>query len=302
VAPGYRPGNALANALGFDFGIYRVQLADLDTVTAGAPEGYRDNSCRRPAHLTRGTTYTVRVTTGTQVAEQLLAWLDSNQNGTFETSEQILTSTGHVHTATFTVPATLPVGARLRLRLAADYLNSPVPGPCTTPQYSQSEDYQVQVTDTPSPAPQAAFTVADTISCTGVLAFQDASRNAPTSWRWRFGDGTGSSEATPTHAYGGPGAYQVSLRVCNARGCDSLTNRTITVRGDGPKPIACHPSTLAYCCEFGLARVQLADLDHRPGGGGAGCQLPPPRHATRRLARHPAPDHRQRGTRRTRVR
>jgi PKD repeat protein len=34
----------------------------------------------------------------------------------------------------------------------------------------------------------------------------------------------------------------------------------------------CQPATRAYCCDFGLTRVQLAGIDHRPGGGAASYQ------------------------------
>lgn len=39
-----------------------------------------------------------------------------------------------------------------------------------------------------------------------------------------------------------------------------------------PLPVTCQPATRAYCCDFGLLRVQLAGIDHRPGGGAASYQ------------------------------
>ena len=273
-APTCRPGSAPASAAVYQMGILRVQLADLDTATADGSEGYQDYSCRRAIRLDRGTTYTLRVTTGRVTDERLRAWLDFNQDGTFDpTTEQVLASTGKQHAGVFTVPATLPVGANLRLRLAADYVEAPFPGPCTTPQYSQTEDYHVVITTASPPRPQAAFSAVDSVTCGRAVQLRDQSRNAPTAWRWDLGDGTTSTAQHPQHTYAAAGTYAVRLRVCNASGCDSLRKPAyLTVRGDGPKPAPCQPATQAYCCDFGLARVRLAELDHQPGGGAAGYQ------------------------------
>jgi PKD repeat protein len=268
------PGSALPNSLGLGAGIFRVQLTTLDTITNGASDGFQDYSCRRAAQLGRGTTYTLRVTTGATVDEQVRAWADFNQDGVFDLlTEQILTSTGRQHAGAFTVPASVPVGANLRLRIAADYIYSPLPGSCTTPQYSQTEDYRVVITATPLPSPQAAFSAVDSVSCGAAIQLRDHTRNAPTNWRWDFGDGTRSTQQHPTHTYAAAGIYAVRLRVCNTSGCDSLTKSAyILVRADGPRATPCQPATQAYCCQYGLDRVRLAGLDHRPGGGAAGYQ------------------------------
>ena len=255
-------------------GLYQVQLANLvDTTAAGADAGYRDYSCRPGAQLARGTTYTLSVITNAQADETVRAWLDLNGDGAFAPNELVLASTGRQHRADFALPATASVGAALRLRIAADYVNAPVPGPCTTPQYSQTADYRVVVAGGAPPAPRAAFTTVDSVSCAGTVTFRDQSANAPTAWRWAFGDGTASAEANPVHTYTAPGTYAVRLRVCNASGCDSTARLGyITVRGDGPRPVTCQPATQAYCCDFGLTRVVGAGLDHQPGGGAAGYQ------------------------------
>jgi len=159
----------------------------------------------------------------------------------------------------------------LRLRIAADIAVAPIPGPCTTPQYSQTEDYRVSIGTASIPLPQAAFTTADRSTCSGRVAFRDASQNAPTAWRWDFGDGSQSTLQHPTHNYALPGVYSVRLRVCNSVGCDSIVRTNyIRVRTDGPRAMACQPATQAYCCTFGLSRVQLASIDHAPGTGAMG--------------------------------
>ena len=75
-APACRPGSAPASAGAYGMGILRVQLADLDTTTVDGREGYQDYSCRGAISLNRGTTYTLRVSTGPATDENLRAWLD----------------------------------------------------------------------------------------------------------------------------------------------------------------------------------------------------------------------------------
>jgi len=268
------PGNAPASSLLFGMGIMRVQLAGLDTATNGVADGYKNYSCTQGAVLVRGASYTLAVTTNPNADENVGAWIDFDNNGTFEVvSERIMTSRGRQHTASFTLPATVAVGTVLRLRIAADYVNAPIPGPCTTPQYSQTEDYRVVIASTAPPRPVALFGAVDSVTCTGSISFRDRSRNSPTSWHWHFGDGAVSTLQHPTHTYASPGIYSVRLKVCSPGGCDSLTiTNFVTVRADAPRPAACQPATTAYCCNFGLTRVQLGGLDHSPGGGGAGYQ------------------------------
>ncbi|WP_216726986.1 GEVED domain-containing protein [Hymenobacter siberiensis] len=254
-------------------GIYRVRLANLDTITNGSADGYRDYSCQRRANLLQGSTYTLRVQTGTSAAENAVAWLDYNNDGMFAAGERILYSlNARTHTVNFTVPATAILNQALRLRIAADYANSPIPTACSTPQYSQTEDYQVRIM-AGNAAPVAHFAAVDSITCSGVVALRDNSFNTPVAWRWRFGDGTTSTQQHPTHTYAAAGTYAVSLRVCNPSGCDSLTRPAyVRVRTDGPRTSSCQPATLAYCCQFGLIRVRLAGLNNASVDGQAGYE------------------------------
>lgn len=263
------PGAAPATNTILGRGIYRIQLANLDTLTNGAIDGYQDYSCRRGAALVQNATYTLRVQTGTQAAENVVAWLDYNNDGSFAASERVLYSlNARTHSATFTVPVTATLNQSLRLRIAADDANF-IPTACATPQYSQTEDYQVHIA-AGNPAPVADFATPDSVTCTGVAAFQDNSRNAPTNWHWSFGDGSNSTLQHPVHTYAAAGTYTVKLRVCNAGGCDSLSRTSyVLVRADGPRPTSCVAPTVAYCCQYGITRVRIASLDHSSTDGQA---------------------------------
>lgn len=267
------PGSAPASNQSFGMGIFRVQLASLDTTTNGTADGYRDYSCGHGALLQRSSSYTLAVRTNPNVDENVRAWIDFDNNGLFAASELVLASTGRQHQASFTVPATAVVGAALRLRIAADYVNATVPTPCSTPQYSQTEDYRVVVATTAPSRPVARFAALDTVSCGATIAFRDQSLNAPTAWRWTFGDGTSSTQQSPQHTYALPGTYAVRLRTCNASGCDSLTKiNYILVRADAPLAARCQPATLGYCCGFGLIRFRLGVIDRASADGAAGYE------------------------------
>jgi len=55
------------------------------------------------------------------------------------------------------------------------------------------------------------------------VSFIDDSTGSPTSWSWNFGDGNTSTEKNPTHVYGKPGNYTVSLIVNNNNGKSATT-------------------------------------------------------------------------------
>lgn len=87
---------------------------------------------------------------------------------------------------------------------------------------------------TEPPVAAAAF---PTLSCTGTVAFADASTFFPTSWTWDFGDGNTSTEQNPIHTYAEPGTYDIQLEVCNENGCDTFSaSQSITF---DPESFAC---------------------------------------------------------------
>jgi len=53
-----------------------------------------------------------------------------------------------------------------------------------------------------------------------VVQFTDSSTGSPTSWSWDFGDGSTANTQSPSHTYGSPGVYTVSLTATNASGSD----------------------------------------------------------------------------------
>lgn len=278
------PGRASnANAALFGMGIANVTLRNgttalINNSTGGQAEGYVDYACRATnpipgASLLVGQNYTLTVSnSAASVNENVRAWVDFDNDGTFSPGEQILSSNSAVtHTATFAPPANTVLGTALRLRVASDYANVAVPTACSTPQYSQVEDYSVTVTANSNP-PVAAFTTSGLTTCSGCVQFTDASQNVPTSWAWNFGDGQTSTDRSPNHCYATAGTYTATLIATNAAGSSAPATATIVYTTQVPVAASCSPATNSYCCGYGVTRFRLGTIDNTSVDGAAGYQ------------------------------
>ncbi len=67
------------------------------------------------------------------------------------------------------------------------------------------------------------------------VQFTDSSKNA-TKWNWDFGDGSNSTQKSPTHTYSKSGIYTVSLTVSNSNGTDSKLATINVVPKGSPAP------------------------------------------------------------------
>ena len=270
------PGNASsAQASFFGMGILNVTVGNnlISNATANYTDGYKDYSCTKNAALTVAQSYAIGVRTGPNVAENVRVWIDYNNDGAFAGAGELVFSSDNavLHTGTFTPPATAVLGTNLRLRVAADFANGIVPTACSTPQYSQTEDYSVRLSANASP-PVAAFTVSATTTCNGCVQFTDASQNTPTSWLWTFGDGTTSTAQNPNHCYATAGTYAVTLRATNAAGATTSAATTITYNTTVPVAANCTPVTQSYFANYGIVRVRLGSIDNASADGSAGYQ------------------------------
>ena len=87
-----------------------------------------------------------------------------------------------------------------------------------------------------NPLPVAALS-GNNVCFNNVNTFNDLSTGNTTisSWNWNFGDGNTSTLQSPTHTYGNPGTYTVSLAVTNNFGCKDSTVITVVIH---PLPVA----------------------------------------------------------------
>ena len=270
------PGNASSGqATFFGMGILNVTVGNnlINNNSLNYAEGYKDNSCTKNAALTVAQPYAISVRTGPGAPENVRVWIDYNNDGAFAGTGELVFSSDNatLHTGTFTPPATAVLNTNLRLRVAADYANGIVPTACSTPQYSQDEDYSVRLSANSSP-PVAAFTVNATTTCTGNVQFTDASQNVPTAWLWTFGDGTTSTLQNPAHQYATAGTYAVTLKATNAAGSTTSAAATITYNTTVPLAAGCTPTTQSYFANYGITRFRLGTIDNSSADGSAGYQ------------------------------
>ncbi len=125
------------------FGVTKVQFGSINNTSPDASEGYMDFSCTQSSHFYVGS-YPISVTTGTVNSQDIKVWIDFNNDGAFNTTnEQVFTSTNQtIHTGTITIPGSAPTGIPLRMRVIADHGGNPI-GSCTDPAWGQAEDYTI---------------------------------------------------------------------------------------------------------------------------------------------------------------
>ncbi|AMR26767.1 hypothetical protein A0257_06355 [Hymenobacter psoromatis] len=278
IAASCTPGkatSALASAYGM--GIFNVTLGSINNSSGNYTEGYKDFSCVATGavstSLTVSTSTPLSITNGPLANENVRVWIDYNNDGVFSTDELAFTSDNKkLHTGSITPPATAVTGRPLRLRVASDFADIPAPTACSTPQYSQDEDYTVTLVAN-TDRPTAAFAASTTTVCAGAVQFTDQSTGAPTGWLWNFGDGTTSTAQNPAHTFATAGTYQVTLTATNAVGSSTSAATAITYNASVPVAASCAGlAATANCCNYGLTRVRLNTIDNPSADGSAGYQ------------------------------
>jgi PKD repeat protein len=79
-----------------------------------------------------------------------------------------------------------------------------------------------------NPIPDAIFT-SNVVCHNNPTKFTDQSLGVPIKWHWEFGDGNFDTTTNPSHTYGTPGTYTVTLIVTNSLGCSDTLPRTALV-------------------------------------------------------------------------
>ena len=95
----------------------------------------------------------------------------------------------------------------------------------------------VETTDTTPPVADAGEDLAvDTGETTTFDGTDSTDNTAIASYEWAFGDGTTASGSAPTHTYGTPGAYEVTLTVTDEAGNEATDTLTVTVESTTTEP------------------------------------------------------------------
>ena len=254
--------NTTDGSLGF--GITNVIFNTLNINTGNAIEGYTDLTCSQTT-VFAGQSYNISITHASPTTHNCAAWIDYNNDGVFNsTSELIVSSSSSLGTSgSVTIPSNATLNTPLRMRVIADYDLNPDPTPCDDPGYGQAEDYTIIVEQDVSP-PVIDFTADVVLTCDGVVNFSDLSTNIPFTWAWDFGDGNTSVQQNPTHTYTTDGIYNVELIASNSFGSNVLTMTAYVevATANNVLSATCDPQTLAYCCEYGIYKVQLNTINN----------------------------------------
>ena len=132
-------------------------------------------------------------------------------------------------------------------------------------QFARAAEFAATSTNQP---PVAAFVRSSTSSAPLVATFTDMSTNPDRdelTYTWSFGDGSGSTDASPVHTFADPGTYVVHLEVCDLYAACSETQQTTNV-GSNQSPIAL-PDVLVTA--VGVARTLNALANDTDADGDA---------------------------------
>jgi PKD repeat protein len=251
-------------------GIQNVSIANINKLSNFGNEGYKDFSCTDTTTLIGSQSYLLTVTTGPTYFENVKAWIDFNNDGVFDNSNELVFNSPNrlqYHSGTITIPSNAVLNTSLRMRIGDDLYSSPTPSPCNNAMYGQFEDYAVTITST---QPIANFEYNQ--SCSNTIGFKDSSLNFPISWTWDFGDGTGSNLQNPTHTFLTTGTYQVKLIACNAIGCDTLVRALSVITSNNILSPSCIPSTIGSCCGIGIKNVSFNAINKSSTDASEGYQ------------------------------
>ncbi len=148
----------ITNSSGYGIGPKKVVLGSINNTSSGNSiyagskhyVDYTTKSCLNTAFSTdipKDEASVLKVSIGAN-NQHIKAWIDYNDNGTFEDNEvianQASSTANQEHSFSFTPPASAVVNTNLRMRVASDWVE---PNACGVYQYGQAEDYIVKVID-----------------------------------------------------------------------------------------------------------------------------------------------------------
>jgi len=201
-----------------------------------AKEGYADfTHINMP--LTVGNN-AISLTAGGSYSEHWAIWLDSNNNGSFETSEQVLTGLSGKGTVVgnLAIDNTL-IGTTTRMRVVMKYGSAPSTA-CGSIGDGEAEDYMVTIADTGNVAPVAQANGAYVTQVGNAITFDSlGSKDTDgdiVSYLWDFGNGEQSIDANPTYVYPVAGSFTASLTVTDNDGAAHTDTASVTIEAVGP--------------------------------------------------------------------
>lgn len=180
----------------------------------------------------------ISLTAGGSYSEHWAIWLDSNNNGSFEASEKLLTGLSGKGTVVgdLTIDNAL-VGLTTRMRVVMKYGSSPASA-CGTIGDGEAEDYMVTIVDSGNVAPVAQANGAYVTQLGNAITFDSlGSKDTDgdiVSYLWDFGNGEQSTDVNPTYAYLAAGNFTASLTVTDNDGAAHTDTANVIIEASVP--------------------------------------------------------------------
>jgi GEVED domain len=175
------------NVNGVDI-ITNVTMGTLNN-TSTSPANNFTTYNNTPVNLSQGTSQSISITFGTDGTQHSAVWIDFNQNGIYEASENVALSTvaaGGSATVTYSlsIPLTATLGqTRMRVRGGDDVVYSAA-GACTASAYGETEDYLVNIVAPPACLPPTAPLVSGLTQTSANLAWTAPGTAPSNGYEW----------------------------------------------------------------------------------------------------------------------
>jgi PKD repeat protein len=244
-------------------------LGAIHQTSAGSAAPFYNYYSSSTTNLVINSSYTLSITSGSYSSDRYSIFIDYNNDGDFLDSDELIDTLASISayqtmTSNFMVPSNVTLGTK-RLRVICTFDSWPTP--CdTTLDYGETQDYNVEITNSNTFAPVASFSASSTtISTIETIQFTDLSANLPTSWNWTFSGGnpsTSNQQNPGGISYTTPGDYAVSLTVSNANGANTATYNAFIHVIFAPSCYvnlnpSCDTSTLEYISYVGITATGL---------------------------------------------
>ncbi|MBL7691868.1 MAG: HYR domain-containing protein [Flavipsychrobacter sp.] len=221
--------------------------------------GYQDRrSVVTPVNFVQGNSYSASITVGSYYQQNVQAWIDFNNNGTFESSEAVGGVSYFVNTNSFSL--TIPSGAALgshtmRVRCGYYYYATPYPNmnPCSDYYYGEAQDYTVNI---------LSACTAPSISCAGAVSADAATGACSANVSFDAATTTGTSP-TVTYSHASGSSFSVGVTTVTAtatNGCGTAScSFTVTVN-DNQNPTITAPANVTVNANSGACNATGYDL------------------------------------------
>jgi len=214
----------------YAMGIYNVTFSTINNTTSlGGIDSYQDYTCTISTTVIEGNSYAVNITTGSGNNEDVRIWIDFNNDGQFNMTNELVFISNNImqnHSGNIAIPTGLLLNIPIRMRVISDYEGNTIANACNNVMYGQCEDYTVIIQSNMQP-PNSNYNYNILDQCQGIVQFLDISTNFPTSWYWIFDDGFTSTFQNPFHTYTSAGIYNVTLIATNTFGTDTFSQTII---------------------------------------------------------------------------